>query len=77
MLNGIVDQTIGNVEGFRDSPTFADAQEAGEVWTEESLAAFLADPKGTMAGTKMSFRGVRSDDEIAALIAYLKSFDTE
>jgi cytochrome c len=77
MLNGIVDQTLGNVEGFRYSPTFADAQEAGEVWTEESLAAFLADPKGTMAGTKMSFRGVRSDDEIAALIAYLKSFDTE
>ncbi len=76
-LNGIVNRTIGSVEGFRYSGTFNDARDAGDVWTEEMLAAFLADPKGTMAGTKMSFRGVRNEDDITALIAYLKSFGSE
>lgn len=76
-LNGIVNRTIGSVDGFRYSGTFNDARDAGDVWTDEMLAAFLADPKGTMAGTKMSFRGVRNADDITALIAYLKSFDAE
>jgi cytochrome c len=76
-LNGVVERTIGTVEGFRYSRGFTEAQEAGDTWTEEKLAAFLTDPKGTMPGTKMSFRGVRNADDITALIAYLRSFDTE
>ena len=64
----------GAVDGFRYSSVFQEAAEAGEVWTEESLAAFLADPRGAMAGTKMTFRGVRDEADIAALIAYIESF---
>lgn len=74
-LNGIVGRTIGGVDGFRYSNTFQDAADAGETWTQEKLAEFLADPRGAMPGTKMSFRGVREDDDIAALIAYLQSFE--
>ena len=75
VLNGMLGRTIGSVEGFRYSGVFQEAAAAGTVWTEESLAAFLADPRGMMAGTKMSFRGVRDEADIAALIAYIQSFD--
>ena len=73
-LNGILGRPIGSVDGFRYSNVFQDAAVSGEVWTPENLAAFLADPRGTMAGTKMSFRGVREEADIAALIAYMQSF---
>ena len=76
-LNGVLGRTIGAVDGFRYSNTFADANAAGDVWTQESLAAFLADPRGAMPGTKMSFRGVRDEADIAALIAYLDSIEAQ
>lgn len=74
-LNGIVGSTIGTVDGFRYSDVFQEAAAAGDVWTPENLAAFLTDPRGMMAGTKMSFRGVRDEADIAALIAYMQSFE--
>ena len=74
-LNGMIGRTMGSVEGFRYSKVFQDAAAAGDVWTQEALAAFLADPRGTMSGTKMSFRGVRDAADIDALIAYLASFE--
>ena len=49
-----------------------DARDAGTVWEADTLAAFLADPRGAMRGTKMAFRGVASDDDIAAILAYLE-----
>ena len=73
VLNGIVGHPMGAVEGFRYSNALQEKAEAGEVWTVEALAGFLADPKGWLPGTKMSFRGLRDDAEIAALIAYLAS----
>ena len=35
------------------------------------MAEFLANPKGYMKGTKMSFAGFKSEEDIAAVIAYL------
>jgi cytochrome c len=75
MLNGMVGSTVGSVEGFRYSAVFQDAAAAGDVWTYDNLSAFLTDPRGTMSGTKMSFRGVRNAEDIDALIAYIQSFD--
>jgi cytochrome c len=70
-LNGIFGRAIGGVDGFKYSGTMAGM---GGEWTEETLAAFLADPRGYVKGTKMAFAGLKSDDEIAAVTAYLKSF---
>ncbi|MGB5869831.1 MAG: MFS transporter, partial [Albidovulum sp.] len=44
------------------------------IWTETELAAFLAKPKSYLKGTKMTFAGLKKDEEIAALVEYLKSF---
>lgn len=74
LLNGVVGRAAGVVDGFRYSGDMADAGAAGLVWTDAELTAFLADPKGYMSGTKMSFRGVRDEADIAGIIEYLKSF---
>lgn len=75
-LNNVVGRTIGSVEGFRYSGAFNEANAAGDVWTEESLTAFLMDPRGAMSGTKMAFRGLRNAEDAPALIAYLQSLAT-
>ncbi len=76
-LNNIMGRPIGGIEGFRYSNAFVDAAAEGRVWTEDELAAFIADPRGTFRGTKMAFRGLGSDEEIAAVIAYLQSAGVE
>ncbi len=73
-LNGLLGRPIGAVDGFRYSNAFKDAQADGLVWDEAALEAFLADPKGYMAGTKMSFSGLKKSEDQAAIAAYLKSF---
>jgi len=76
-LNGILGRAIGSVDGFRYSNVFQDAAEAGDVWTADAIAAFLIDPRGAMPGTKMAFRGVRNEEDIAAIIAYIESMEAE
>lgn len=44
----------------------------GGTWTYEDLNAFLENPGKAVPGTKMSFAGLRKDDERANVIAYLR-----
>jgi len=73
-LNGVYGRVVGSVDGFKYSNAVKDANSEGVVWNDETLAGFLADPKGYLKGTRMSFRGVRDDEDLAAIIAYLASF---
>lgn len=68
-LQNIWERPAASVEGFKYSSTL---QEAGLIWDEATLRAFLADPKGTVPKTKMSFRGVKNDEDLTNLLAYLK-----
>jgi cytochrome c len=36
------------------------------------LGQYLRDPKGYIPGNKMAFVGLKKDDEVADVIAYLK-----
>lgn len=73
MLNNTFGAPVGSHDGFRYSPAFVAARDAGMVWDEASLTAFLQDPRGTIAGNRMAFRGLRSPEEAAAMIAYLRA----
>ena len=73
-LNGIVGSAAGQAEGFKYSPGMTEAAAGGLVWDEATLASFLAKPKDVVAGTKMSFAGLKKDTEQADVIAYLKGF---
>ncbi|MFC6638658.1 c-type cytochrome [Sulfitobacter sp. JBTF-M27] len=72
-LNGVMGRTFGAVEDFKYSLVFNAAAEEGRVWDDESMSAFLAKPKGYLKGTKMGFGGLKKEDDIAAVIAYLRS----
>jgi cytochrome c len=71
-LKGIVGRTAGTHEGFKYSPAMTEAGKAGLVWDEAKLTAYLHDPKAVVKGTKMAFPGLKKDDEVANVIAYLK-----
>ncbi|WP_193142495.1 MULTISPECIES: c-type cytochrome [unclassified Meridianimarinicoccus] len=73
VLTGIVGGAAGAVPDFKYSKPLQVAAEDGLVWTDAELAAFLADPKGYMKGTKMSFAGLRKEADIDAVIAYLQA----
>lgn len=72
-LNGIFGRTAGTVDGFKYSKPMIEAGEGGLVWEDETMAAFLAKPKDYIKRTKMSFAGLKKDEDIAAVTAYLKS----
>ncbi|WP_246148676.1 c-type cytochrome [Skermanella pratensis] len=69
-LVGLFGRKAGSVEGFRYSEAI---QNADITWDEESLSNYLKDPKGFIPGNKMAFAGIRKDDDLNNLIAYLKA----
>ena len=73
-LNGVMGRAAAGAEGFKYSKAFDTLAENGVVWNAETLAAFLEDPKGYAKGTRMSFRGLKKPEDLAALTAYLASF---
>lgn len=74
-LNGIVGEATASVEGYAFSPALKEYAAANPVWNEENLTAWLANPKAVVAKTKMAFPGLKKPEEIANVIAYLKTFD--
>jgi cytochrome c len=72
-LQGLVGRKAASVEGYNYSPAMLAKGKEGLVWTEESLAAYLTDPKAAVPGGKMAFPGIKKPGELADLIAYLKT----
>ncbi|OOY14407.1 c-type cytochrome [Thioclava sp. DLFJ4-1] len=69
-LYGIVGAPVAAADGFRYSDALI---EYGGDWTPDRLAAFLANPRKAVPGTKMSFAGLRKAQDQADVIAYLDS----
>jgi len=68
-LGGVIGRKAGSVEGF----SYSDAMKnSGITWDEESLEKYLKDPKGAVPGNKMAFAGVKKEEDLKNLIAYLK-----
>jgi cytochrome c len=64
VLNGVVGRHSGIYEGYH----YSDANK------NSGIKEYLKDPKAKVPGTKMVFPGLKSDDDIANVIAYLKQF---
>ena len=67
-LHGVFGRKAGSLEGFSYS---AAMKNSGIVWDDDSMAKYLRDPRGSMPGNKMAFPGVKNDEEMANLLAYL------
>jgi cytochrome c len=73
-LKGVIGRTAGTHADFKYSKAMVDAGAGGLVWDDANLTKYLHDPKAMVKGTKMAFVGLKKDDEIANVIAYLKQF---
>ena len=69
-LWGVLGREVGSVPGFAYSDALAGL---GGSWDYERLSDFLTSPKGYAPGTKMTFAGVKSGEDRANLIMYLRS----
>jgi cytochrome c len=68
-LYHVFGRQAGTLKGFKYSEAM---KKSGITWTEETLDAYLADPKGYVKGNRMTFLGLRQEQDRADVIAYLK-----
>jgi cytochrome c len=73
-LNGLDNRHSGSVSGF----SYSDANKnSGIVWNEQTFAEYIKDPRAKIPGTKMIFAGIKNEQEIKDLWAYIKQYDAE
>jgi len=72
VLNGVIGRKAGTVEGYSYSPA---NKNSGITWDEATFSEYIKDPKAKVPGTKMIFAGVKDEQRIKDLLAYLKQFD--
>ena len=84
-LWGVIGRQAATADGYtKYSDDMVAAGVAGLVWSEETLASYLKKEGGTKvfigtfvgkdkAKTRMSFRGLKKDEDVDNLVAYLKA----
>jgi cytochrome c len=71
VLNGVVGRKAGTYPGYNYSEA---NKNSGLTWDEDTLRKYLANPQGTVKGTKMIFAGIKDPEKANDVIAYLKQF---
>jgi cytochrome c len=73
-LNGLDGRHSGQASNFN----YSDANKnSGIVWGEATFKEYIKDPRAKISGTKMIFAGIKNEQEVDDLWAYLKQFDAE
>ena len=65
---GVLNRKAGSVSGYKYSKAML---AYGKVWSFEEMDGFLTKPKDWIKGTKMSFMGLKSAKDRAAVILYM------
>ena len=74
VLNGLEGRKSGTIEGYN----YTDANKnSGITWDEAVFREYIKDPRAKIPGTKMVFAGIKNDNEVSSLWAYLKQFDAK
>jgi cytochrome c len=71
ILWDVIGRTKAASPGYKYSKSF---KRLRGTWTYRELDIFIASPIAFVAGTKMSFRGLRDPRYRASVIAYMRSF---
>ncbi len=74
VLNGVIGRKAGTAEGFNYSEPM---KASGLTWDEATIAGYLADPKGKVPGNKMVFAGLKDEQKVKDLVAFLKQYDKD
>src|SRR5712691_8504357 len=67
-LHGIFGRKAGTSDNFTYSETM---KNSGIVWDDDTLTKYLRDPKQVVPGGKMAFPGIKDDQQITDLLAFL------
>ena len=71
-LNGLYGRPAGTVPKF----DYSDANKhSGIVWNEENFKEYVRYPRAFVRGTKMIFPGLKNQEQVNDLWAYVKRFD--
>jgi len=65
---GVLNRKAGSISGYKYSKAML---AYGKVWSFEEMEGFLTKPKDWIKGTKMSFIGLKSAKDRAAVILYM------
>jgi len=71
-LHGVVGRKAASVEGFRYSGPMREKASGGLTWNEDQLRAYLRNPKEVVPGGSMSYPGLKNEQQLNDLVAYLK-----
>jgi cytochrome c len=70
-LNGLDGRKAGTAEAFN----YTEANKnSGIAWGESTFKEYIKDPRAKIPGTKMVFAGIKNEQEVNDLWAYLKQF---
>ena len=72
VLNGLFGRKAGTVARYSYTNS---NKSSGITWDETTFSEYIKDPKAKVPGTKMAFAGVKDEQKIKDLIAYLHTFD--
>jgi len=73
-LNGLDGRHSGSVPGF----DYSDANKnSGIVWNENTFKKYIQSPQGVIPGTKMIFPGVKNEQQVNDLWAYISQFTAD
>ena len=72
-LVGIIGWKSASTEGFAYSEAMIAKGTEGMIWDEANITAYLKAPKEFVPGNKMAFSGLKDDQDIVDLIAYLRA----
>jgi cytochrome c len=74
-LYGVEGRKPGSHPGFAYSATMTDFGSKTPAWTYDHLYDFLKNPQAVMAGTKMTFVGLKKPEDRINVIAYLRTLN--
>ncbi|MGD9508249.1 MAG: cytochrome c family protein [Geminicoccaceae bacterium] len=69
-LHNVIGRKAGAVEGFKYSEAMAGSD---VTWDATTIAEYVAKPKDFIPGNKMAFPGLKKEDEIENLVAYIQA----
>lgn len=72
--NGLFGRKAGTYPGYSYSSA---NKESGLTWDEATFREYIKDPKAKIPGTKMVFPGIKDEQKITDLIAFIKQYDAD
>lgn len=75
-LHGVWDRQAGQVQGFRYSANMQQLAAGGLKWDEATLRRYLTNPKDVVPQGSMAFNGIRNEEQLNNLLAFLQRAST-